>query len=92
MAGAALKGGRMAQCSATRRNAIDTKTAARTRGGSKSQNRRAVMATQLTEKHQGKVVEVSVTGKLAHSDYEKFVPAFERLVKQRQDSRAVRNG
>jgi hypothetical protein len=40
------------------------------------------MATQLAEKHQGKVVEVRVSGKLAHNDYDRFVPAFERLVKQ----------
>ena len=40
------------------------------------------MATQLTEKNGGRVPEVLVTGKLAHSDYQQFVPAFERLVKQ----------
>jgi hypothetical protein len=40
------------------------------------------MTTRLTEKAGGKVLEVAVSGRLAHSDYEHFVPAFERLVKQ----------
>lgn len=40
------------------------------------------MAVQLTEKDGGKVLEVAASGKLTHSDYEHFVPAFERLVKQ----------
>ena len=40
------------------------------------------MAIQLTESNGGKVLEVRVTGKLAHVDYEQFVPEFERLVKQ----------
>ena len=40
------------------------------------------MAIQLTEKNDGKVLEVQVSGKLAHEDYHHFVPEFERLVKQ----------
>jgi hypothetical protein len=40
------------------------------------------MATHLTAKNGGKVLEVAVSGKLTHSDYEGFIPAFERLVKQ----------
>jgi hypothetical protein len=31
------------------------------------------MATQLTEKDGGKVLEVAVSGKLAHADYEEAV-------------------
>jgi hypothetical protein len=42
----------------------------------------ATMATRLTEKNGGKVLEVAVSGKLTHGDYELFIPAFERLVKQ----------
>src|SRR5919106_311369 len=40
------------------------------------------MAARLTEKNGGRVLEVAVSGKLTHSDYDRFVPAFERLVKQ----------
>jgi hypothetical protein len=40
------------------------------------------MATQLAEKNGGKVLEVAVSGKLTHSDYERFVPAFEHLAKE----------
>ena len=40
------------------------------------------MATQLTEENGGKVLEVAVSGKLTHGDYEQFTPAFERLAKQ----------
>lgn len=38
------------------------------------------MATQLAEKNGGKVLEVRVSGKLTHEDYQHFVPAFERFV------------
>jgi hypothetical protein len=38
------------------------------------------MATQLKE--DGRVLEVAVSGKLTHADYEHFIPAFERLVKR----------
>jgi hypothetical protein len=40
------------------------------------------MPVTLNEKHGGKVLEVQVTGKLTHADYQHLVPAFERLVKQ----------
>jgi hypothetical protein len=40
------------------------------------------MATQLTERSGGKVLEVAVSDKLTHGDYEHFVPAFERLARQ----------
>jgi hypothetical protein len=40
------------------------------------------MAIQLTEKKDGKVLEVQVSGKLVHEDYRRFVPEFERLVKE----------
>ena len=42
----------------------------------------ATMATRLTERNGGKVLEVAVSGKLTHSDYERFIPEFERLAKQ----------
>ena len=38
------------------------------------------MATRLTEKNEGRMLEVAVSGKLSHDDYRQFVPAFERLV------------
>lgn len=40
------------------------------------------MAIKLTERNEGKFLEVQVTGKLAHADYEHFVPEFERLVQK----------
>ena len=40
------------------------------------------MAIQLTEKNGGKILEVRVSGKLAHGDYEHFAPEFGRLTKQ----------
>ena len=40
------------------------------------------MGIQLTEKRGGKVLEVQVSGKLAHEDYLHFVPKFEQLIKQ----------
>ncbi len=39
------------------------------------------MAIQLTEKNGSKILEVQVSGKLVHEDYQHFVPEFERLVK-----------
>ncbi|MEO8429409.1 MAG: STAS/SEC14 domain-containing protein, partial [Verrucomicrobiota bacterium] len=44
--------------------------------------RKQFMPIKLTEKKDGKVLEVQVTGKLTHQDYQHFVPEFERLVKQ----------
>lgn len=38
------------------------------------------MAIALTEKEDGKLLEVQVAGKLVHEDYKLFVPEFERLV------------
>ena len=40
------------------------------------------MAITLAEKNGGKTLEVRVSGKLIHEDYQQFVPEFERLVKQ----------
>ena len=40
------------------------------------------MAIKLTERNDGKVLEVRLTGKLVKEDYETFLPAVERLVKQ----------
>ncbi len=40
------------------------------------------MAIQLTERNNGKILEVRVSGKLVHEDYQHFVPEFERLVKE----------
>ena len=40
------------------------------------------MSTQLTEPVGGKVLQIAVSRKLTHADYEQFVPALERLVKQ----------
>ncbi len=40
------------------------------------------MAIKLNETNGGKVLEVQVTGKLAHEDYQNFIPEFERLLKE----------
>ncbi len=40
------------------------------------------MPIKLQEENGGKMLAVHVTGKLVKSDYEKFVPEFERLVQQ----------
>ena len=40
------------------------------------------MAIKLNETNGGKVLEVQVTGKLAHEDYQSFIPEFERLLKE----------
>jgi hypothetical protein len=37
---------------------------------------------QVSEGDRGRVLEVRVSGKLAHEDYERFVPEFERRVKE----------
>jgi hypothetical protein len=47
------------------------------------------MAIKLRETNDGKVLEVQVTGKLAHEDYQHFVPEFERLLKQRGKVRVL---
>ena len=40
------------------------------------------MPIQLNEENCGKILVVHVSGKLAKTDYEHFVPEFERLVRQ----------
>jgi len=40
------------------------------------------MAIRLTEKKGGKILEVCVSGKLTHGDYQRFMPEFGRLIKQ----------
>jgi hypothetical protein len=45
-------------------------------------DRRKTVAIQLTERNGGKILEVRVSGKLTHEDYQRFVPEFERLVNQ----------
>jgi hypothetical protein len=40
------------------------------------------MAIKVNERNNGKVLEIQVSGKLAHEDYQHFVPEFERLLKQ----------
>jgi hypothetical protein len=40
------------------------------------------MSIQLNEENGGKVLAVHVSGKLEKADYERFVPEFERLIRQ----------
>jgi SpoIIAA-like len=40
------------------------------------------MPVTMEQKDGGKVLEVRVTGKLVHQDYERFVPEFDRLIQQ----------
>jgi len=40
------------------------------------------MPVELTERHDGKILEVQASGRLSNEDYRQFVPAFERLTKQ----------
>lgn len=40
------------------------------------------MPVELSEIESGKVLEIRVTGKLVHEDYERFVPEFDRLAKK----------
>jgi demethylmenaquinone methyltransferase/2-methoxy-6-polyprenyl-1,4-benzoquinol methylase len=47
------------------------------------------MAIELTEKNCGKILEARVSGKLAHGDYQRFVPEFQRLVSQHGKIRVV---
>lgn len=49
------------------------------------------MATKLNENDESKVLEVQVTGKLTHDDYQRFTPTFERLVKQHGKIRVLFN-
>ncbi|MCA9470272.1 MAG: STAS/SEC14 domain-containing protein [Nitrospira sp.] len=47
------------------------------------------MAIQLKEEHGGKVLIVHVRGKLTKADYERFVPEFERLIRQQGTLRVL---
>jgi SpoIIAA-like len=38
------------------------------------------MPIQYTESNQGRTLEVLISGKMTHADYERFVPEFERLI------------
>lgn len=40
------------------------------------------MPVQLEEKDNSKILEVRASGKLAHDDYQRFVPEFDRLVRR----------
>jgi ubiquinone/menaquinone biosynthesis C-methylase UbiE len=40
------------------------------------------MAVELIEREEGRILEVHASGKLAHSDYERFMPRFEQLISQ----------
>jgi SpoIIAA-like len=40
------------------------------------------MPVKVEEKGNGKILEVRVSGKLVHEDYQRFVPKFDRLVKR----------
>jgi len=40
------------------------------------------MSIQFNEKNGGKILEVQVSGKLVHEDYQRFVPEFDRLLQQ----------
>jgi len=43
----------------------------------------AVMAVQVNEENDGKVLVIHVSGKLTAEDYERFIPEVERLVEKR---------
>ena len=49
------------------------------------------MGIKLTEQDNGKVLEVQVSGKLAHEDYLHFVPKFEQMVQQHGKIRVLFN-
>jgi len=49
------------------------------------------MAVQLNEEAGSNVVEVTATGKLADEDYQRLVPAFERLVREHGKLRILFN-
>jgi hypothetical protein len=49
---------------------------------SKNQERPNTVSVELKELDNGKLLEVHLTGKLVKTDYETFLPAVERLVKQ----------
>ncbi len=41
-----------------------------------------IKSIRMTERNGGKVLEVQVSGKLGHEDYQDFVPKFEQLIKK----------
>jgi hypothetical protein len=47
------------------------------------------MPIQINEENGGKVLDIHVSGKLAQPDYERFVPEFERLVRQHGKLRVI---
>jgi hypothetical protein len=47
------------------------------------------MATILKEPADGNVLEMQISGKLTHEDYHRFVPEFERLVKEKGKIRVL---
>ena len=47
------------------------------------------MSIQLKEETGGNILTVQVSGKLAKTDYERFVPEFERLVRERGKLRVL---
>jgi hypothetical protein len=47
------------------------------------------MSIEFNEQHGGRVLAVHVSGKLVKADYERFVPEFERLVRQRGKLRVL---
>jgi hypothetical protein len=47
----------------------------------KQRKRKMVMAIKLNETKDGKMLEVQVSGKIAHEDYQHLVPKFEESVK-----------
>src|ERR1035441_4040636 len=53
-----------------------------TKWRSRNQERTHAMSVELKELDNGRLLEVHLTGKLVKKDYETFLPAVERLVKQ----------
>jgi hypothetical protein len=47
------------------------------------------MAVQVSERNGGKVLEIMVSGKLTDDDYRRFVPEFERLVREKGKLRVL---
>jgi hypothetical protein len=60
-----------------------------TRRSKAQREREGEHGRSITELSGGRVLEVAVSGKLTPSDYEQFVPAFERLVKQHAKIRVL---
>lgn len=47
------------------------------------------MAVELHEENEGKILQISVTGKLSKEDYQHFVPEVERLIAQHGKIRMI---